>query len=167
MGSVVNYEVDLHHGLLVRVDRIPIGHQWWPAKASFRLLGPDDESRNHEFTSLFLGDGSAATPPDGVEAELVWAGLGGEADMAGKQVRGKGVVVRMLMQPASFFSAARTLAPRLAEQGAVFLVVIVDGPDEGQFLLPGQRTAMIPVFTVSGPEGASSSAHSPVREAGS
>jgi hypothetical protein len=137
----------------VRVDRIPIGHQWWPTKASFRLLGPDDESRDHEFTSLFLGDGSPATPPGGVEAELVWAGLGGEADLAGKNLSGKGVVVRMLMKPASFFSTARTLAPQLAEQGAAFLVVIVDGPDEGQFLLPGQRTSTIPVFTVSGPEG--------------
>ncbi len=70
-----------------------------------------------------------ATPPGGVVAELVYVGPGGEADYAGKDVRGKLVLAEVSYAPATPEKA------RIAwEHGALGMVLMNWGPAEYQYI---------------------------------
>jgi hypothetical protein len=52
-----------------------------------------------KFDSVRAAAGMASTPPGGLDLELVWAGLGSEADFIGRDVKGKAVLIQDLLTP--------------------------------------------------------------------
>jgi hypothetical protein len=134
----------------VALPEIKLGPQWHPVRLALTL---EAGGQSITLKSAFIGDGSPATPSDGLDVPLVWGGMGSDADLAGKDVRGKAVVMRSLPKPASFFSTGRSVGSAMTKRGAAMVIVIEDGSPEGQFLLPGQRTSGVPVFTVASADG--------------
>src|SRR6185295_7863053 len=63
---------------------------------------------------------TASTPPDGLEWDLVWAGTGTAADFAGRDVRGKAVLIQDIPLPGDIRHSAQLdrVVERAFEKGA-------------------------------------------------
>ena len=59
-----------------------------------------------KFSSLLPALGSAATAPGGIEMEPVWVGLGTSGDFAGRDVRGKAVIIHAMLAPGEMGQSA-------------------------------------------------------------
>jgi peptidase M28-like protein len=55
--------------------------------------------KTYNFKSARPAEGMASTPPDGLDLDLVWAGTGTAADFAGRDVKGKAVLIQDLLTP--------------------------------------------------------------------
>jgi hypothetical protein len=69
--------------------------------------------------------GRVTTPPGGLELEAVWVGLGTEADFAGRDVKGKLVVIYSVPTPAVISHSATWLGAgeRAAKRGAAAVAI--------------------------------------------
>ena len=83
---------------LVNIERpaFDLPPQWFPIDWDVTATGG---GKTLTFSSLRPALGSAPTPPNGLEAEAVWVGLGTAADFAGREVRGKAVVIHTMLSP--------------------------------------------------------------------
>jgi hypothetical protein len=113
--------------------------QWFPTAWSFRASG---SGKTLTFKTVQAGRGSRATPPGGVDLDAVWVGLGTEADFAGRDVKGKLVVLHSFPMPSVVgHSAGYNGAMRRAvEKGAAAILINV--------AIPGNL-----LTAVSAPEG--------------
>jgi len=59
-----------------------------------------------KFSSVLPARGSAATPVGGIEMEPVWVGLGTAGDFAGRDVRGKAVIIHAMLAPGEMGQSA-------------------------------------------------------------
>ena len=74
-----------------------LGPQWTPSKdweVSFASGG-----KSYSFKSARPAQGMPSTPPGGLELDLVWAGTGTAADFAGRDVKGKAVLIQDILTP--------------------------------------------------------------------
>jgi hypothetical protein len=65
-----------------------------------------DGTKTLTFKSLNPAVGSSPTPPEGLEAEAVWVGLGSAADFMGRDVRGKAVLILSILEPGNMGESA-------------------------------------------------------------
>ena len=97
---------------------------------------------------------SVATPPEGVELEAVYVGLGTEADFRGRDVRGKAVFILSIPEPGVLIYSARVInSVKRAEENdaaAAFIVIAIPGNFTTQ-LWP--RGAKIPNFSMGQEDG--------------
>ena len=97
--------------------------QWFPVDWNVSATGG---GKTLTFPSLRPALGSAATPPNGLDLDAVWVGLGTAADFQGREVRGKAVVIHTMLSPgqmgqsAIFDGAFR----RASEAGAAAIVTV-------------------------------------------
>ncbi|HSW29350.1 MAG TPA: M28 family peptidase [Longimicrobiales bacterium] len=76
--------------LTYRIERRPLDEPTWDVTSgSVRIVGDGAPLVRLETNRNLVAINSYATPPGGVEAEVVDVGHGAEADFAGKEVRGK------------------------------------------------------------------------------
>jgi hypothetical protein len=71
--------------------------QWMPSKdwsVAFTSGG-----RDYTFTSARPAQGMASTPPGGLTLDLVWGGNGTAADLAGRDLKGKAVLIQDILTP--------------------------------------------------------------------
>ena len=119
--------------------------QWFPIKADVSVSAND---RTLKFETLQVGRGAGATPAGGIDLDVVWAGLGSEADFLGKDVKGKLVVLKSYPTPSVVGHSAgwNGAFQRAADKGAAAVVV--------NLAIPGNvRTAMgaarqLPTFSI-------------------
>jgi hypothetical protein len=78
--------------------------QWFPLDWDVTASGG---GRTVTFPSLRPALGSAPTPSAGLDVEAVWVGLGTAADFAGRDVRGKAVVIHTMLAPGQMGQSAR------------------------------------------------------------
>jgi hypothetical protein len=97
--------------------------------------------------------GSPSTPEEGLEAELVYVGLGTPADLLGRDLRGKVAVVHSIMQPSPNSHTAENLPPELIKAGAVGCLVVMDLMEPLQFMPVGVSGPGVLGFTLNGIEG--------------
>jgi hypothetical protein len=105
-----------------------------------------------------LASGTKPTPPEGVTAEAIWVGVGGAADLAGRDVKGKAVIIYSTFVPggrshsasdrAGLFNS-NTLA---AQAGAALIIDVMAVPGNGQFQ-PEGGVASVTQKTLSQDEG--------------
>jgi hypothetical protein len=97
--------------------------QWFPADWDVSASGG---GQTLTFSSLRPALGSKATPPTGLEADAVWVGLGTAADFAGRDVRGKAVVIHTMLAPGQMGQSAISEAAykRASEAGAAAILTI-------------------------------------------
>src|SRR5262249_43469894 len=105
--------------------------QWFPKKFEFSAKAA---GKTAQFTTVRPTIGSVPTPADGIDAEAVWVGLGTEGDFAGRDVRGKVVVVQSMPMPGvvAHSAAYNGSAQRAAERGAAAILVNIAIPGNYQ-----------------------------------
>ena len=109
-------------------------------------------------TTIFPASGTKVPPAEGITAEAVWLGVGGEADFAGRNVAGKAVIIYSTFVPggrshsasdrAGLFNS-NTLA---AQKGAAMIINVMAVPGNGQFQPEGGVTGTTQM-TISQDEG--------------
>ena len=142
----------------IRLEPVNGGPQWWPLSWQVTLLGDPaygegtrDLQLQSAFPALHLGEGEMSV--SGLEAELVYVGLGQDVDLVGKDIDGKIAVVRSVLQADPFFQSARGVAAGLVAAGAAGIITIVDGPGNHQYALENMGSTEIPCFLVGGLDG--------------
>lgn len=141
----------------VRVEDVPRSPQWWPLEWEVTLLGDPaygDGTRDYVFTSAFPAEPSPSTPERGLEAELVYVGLGRPVDLVGRDLKGKIAVLLSRVAQSTFAHSGRGVPPSLVEAGAVGVLTLVNTPGNLLFKLQGTGAPPVPAFTLGGEDGA-------------
>jgi len=129
----------------VRLDSVPLDPQWTLRALSLSLVGgsaPGIPATDLVLESAMAGFGSPSTPPEGLEAPLVYVGLGTAADLRGRDLRGKIALVHGRTLGGAHLNTGESALSRIVREGrAVGVLVIVDQPGNGQ------------VLTRNGPDG--------------
>lgn len=107
-------------------------------------------SKTLTFSSLLPALGSATTPAGGVEMEPVWVGLGTAGDFAGRDVRGKAVIIHAMLAPGEMGQSANTEGAFARAIGAGAGAVIgIWGYFDNMAVWQGFRTGAINVQSAS------------------
>ena len=128
----------------VRIQSLNLGPQWMPQSweasvgSGGKIVRLDSAQPDY---------GSAGTPPTGLDLEAVYAGLGSEADFAGKDVRGKAVFTFTMLGFKPEDAAKRADAKGAA---AIFEVNMLPGNMRYQAYPSGTNA---PAFTVGSDDG--------------
>jgi hypothetical protein len=128
----------------VRLQRIPLAPQWMPRSWKVSAQG---SGKRLELTSAQPFYRSSGTPPDGLDLEAVYVGLGSEADFAGRDVRGKAVFT-FSMPGLPDEQALRRADSKGAS--AIFDVVMLPGNLRYQAYPSGTKA---PAFSLGGEDG--------------
>ena len=119
--------------------------QWFPTGWELSMASGGTSTR---FDTARPATGSVATPTSGLDLDAVWVGLGTAADFAGRDVKGKLVIIQSMPMPgvvshsASYNGSAR----RAAENGAAAVVLNVAIP--GNFQVQIGFNTGVPTFTM-------------------
>lgn len=141
----------------VRVEPVGRGAQWWPTEWELSLIGDPSYgpgTRDYVFASAFPAEPSPATPPTGLEAELVYVGLGRPVDLVGRNLRGKIAVVLTTPAQSTFSHTGRGAAQQLVDAGAIGVITIVNVPGNLLFHIQGTGSDKAPCFTLGGDDAA-------------
>jgi hypothetical protein len=97
--------------------------QWFPSDWNYTFTAA---GKSYTFKSVNPSLNSPATRAGGVDLDVVWVGEGTEADFAGRDVKGKAVLIHSIPAPGSMgHSAAYTGAmARASDKGAAAIGVI-------------------------------------------
>ena len=97
--------------------------QWFPTAWDMTASGG---GQSLKFATALPALGSAATPPNGLDVDAVWVGLGTAADFAGRDVRGKAAVIHTMLAPGQMGQSALFEAAfkRANEAGAAAIVAV-------------------------------------------
>jgi hypothetical protein len=119
--------------------------QWFPTQFAFSA---QSSGRVATFATVRPLIGSPATPPAGIDSEAVWVGLGTEGDFAGRDVRGKVVVIQSMPMPGvvAHSAAYNGSAKRAAERGAVAVLVNIAIP--GNYQVAAFFNSGLPSFSI-------------------
>ena len=135
----------------VKEQSFPLPPQWHPVK--WNVSSGADRGPAHQFSSAFPFTNSPGTASGGIELDVAYVGLGRAADFAGRNVRGKAVLVFSTPAPgvrdhsAEWFGALE----RAQEQGAAAMLVVLG--------LPGNLTSImrnptkVPAFSLGQEDG--------------
>ena len=101
----------------------PLPAQWFPADWS---IGFAVGGATRTFKSALPALRSAATPAGGLDLEVVWVGTGTSADFAGRDVKGKAVMIHSFPAPGSMGHSAsyERAMSRAQEKGAAAIGVV-------------------------------------------
>ena len=97
--------------------------QWFPTDWTYTFTAA---GKSYTFKSVNPSLGSPGTPPAGLDLDVVWVGTGTAADFAGRDVKGKAVLIHSIPAPGSMgHSAAYEHAmSRAFEKGAAAIGVV-------------------------------------------
>jgi len=126
-----------------------VGPQWKPESwtISFGAGG-----RTFELESARPPQGAESTPAGGLDYELVWLGMGSQADYIGRDVRGKAVLILDIPRPGTLRHSIRTegSVARAFEQGAAAVGIVYGISDN---FAVWQRTSGRPGFNLGYQDG--------------
>jgi hypothetical protein len=97
--------------------------QWFPTDWNYTFTAG---GKSYTFKSVNPSLDSPATPPAGLDLDVVWVGTGTAADFAGRDVKGKAVLIHSIPAPGSMGHSAayeRAMA-RAFEKGAAAIGVV-------------------------------------------
>lgn len=140
------------------VERFPyvLPHDWRPTSFSASYTTANGQSVS--LATVFPVADTKATGPQGLTAEAIWVGVGSGADLLGRDVKGKAVIIYSTFVPGGRSHSASDRAglfnanTRAAELGAAVIVNVMGVPGNGQFQPEGGNT-QVPHFTLSQDEG--------------
>ena len=121
--------------------------QWFPTSWSLTATG---SGQTLAFRTLRAS--GTALPPGGLDLEPVWVGLGTEADFAGRDVKGKLVIIWSEPTPGVISNSAEWMgsAKRAQEKGAAAVLINLAIPGNYSIqVAPSPRSATgLPTFTM-------------------
>ena len=100
--------------------------------------------------SAFPQPGGASIPGGSLTAPVVYVGHGTDADLAGRDVKGKIAVVRVRPEPSLFGAGEQGVALKLAKLGAAGVINAIEGPGNAQYIDPRFACGAAPCFMVGG-----------------
>ena len=101
--------------------------------------------------SAFPQPGGATIPGGTLTAPVVYVGHGTDADLAGRDVRGKIAIVHVRPEPSLFGSAEQGVAAKLVDKlGAVGVINAIEGPGNAQYIDGRFACGKAPCFIVGG-----------------
>jgi Peptidase family M28/PA domain len=137
------------------VERYNIaGTMWVPQSWRLQILAdPAFGAGTADVTlqSAFPQPGGASIRGGTLTAPLVYVGHGTDADLAGRDVRGKIAVIRLRPEPSLFGSAEQGVAAKLVDKdGAIGVINAVEGPGNAQYIDPRFACGKAPCFIIGG-----------------
>jgi hypothetical protein len=112
----------------VRMQYFDLPPQWFALDWEVKATG---SGQTLAFKTAFPGGRSVATPPSGLDLEIVWVGAGTELDFAGRDVKGKVAFLSSFPTPSANIHTASTngAMERAAQKGAaaVLLNIYIPG----------------------------------------
>jgi hypothetical protein len=153
----VKYMVDEFKRLGLKVYDVPytLPTDWRPTGWSASYESKDGHI---DLATIFVASGTKPTPAEGITAEAVWVGVGAESDFAGKDVKGKAVIIYSVFVPGGRSHSASDRAnlfnsnARAAAKGAAFIIDVMAVPGNGQFQ-PEGGIRTVTQMTLSQDEG--------------
>lgn len=139
----------------IHLQSVTMPPQTWPDKASVTLLADPaagENTRDYQFRSMMPQPRSPGTGPGGITAELAYVGYGRDIDLAGKDLDGKGAVLRARPVQGGY-SSVLGIPDRLAQAGASFVIVIYDIAIDVQVYNPALSGTLVPTFAIADYEG--------------
>ncbi|MBW2271465.1 MAG: M28 family peptidase [Deltaproteobacteria bacterium] len=125
----------------VELTPVPLEPQWTLREVGLTLRAGEGDS-SVPLASAMAGYGSPSTPPEGIEAPLVYVGLGTPADLRDRDLKGKIALVHSRALAGASFHTGESAVSRIVAAGdAVGVIVMVDQPGNAQ------------VLTRNGPDG--------------
>jgi hypothetical protein len=97
--------------------------QWFPVDWEVTASGG---GKSLSFTTARPALGAAPIPPAGLDVDAVWVGLGTAPDFAGRDVRGKAVVIHSMLAPGQMGQSAifEAAFKRAADAGAAAIIAV-------------------------------------------
>jgi hypothetical protein len=130
------------------------GTMWVPQSWRVQILGDPafgPGTADVTLQSAFPQPGGATIPGGVLTAPVVYVGHGTDADLAGRDVRGKIAVVHVRPEPSLFGAAEQGVAARLVEKGgAVGVINAIEGPGNAQYFDGRFACGKAPCFIVGG-----------------
>lgn len=129
---------------------------WIPQSWQVQLLGDPAFGAGTQAVTLqsaFPQPGGATIPGGGLVAPVIFVGRGTDADLAGRDVKGKIAVVHIRPEPSLFGSAEQGVAAKLVEKGALGVINAVEGPGNAQYIDTRFACGKAPCFMVGGQDG--------------
>jgi hypothetical protein len=119
--------------------------QWFPTRSEFVATSG---GKTLHFESARPATGTVSTPSGGLDLDVAWVGLGTAADFAGRDVKGKLVIVQSMPMPGvvSHSAVYNGAARRAADNGAAAVVLNVAIP--GNFQVQIGFNTGVPTFTM-------------------
>ncbi|HEX7136219.1 MAG TPA: M28 family peptidase [Vicinamibacterales bacterium] len=109
----------------VRLDEYPLPPAWFPTSWQVRVSQAGNTVTLRTAHPVLR---ASATPPAGLDLDAVYVGLGTPADFAGRDVRGKAVIIYSVPTPSALNHSARTDgAMKIAEDRGAAAILIVLG----------------------------------------
>jgi hypothetical protein len=101
----------------------PLSPQWFPTDWDYTFTA---SGKSYTFKSVNPSLNSPATPAGGLDLDVVWVGTGTAADFAGRDVKGKAVLIHAIPTPGSMGHSAvyEGAMARAAERGAAAIGVV-------------------------------------------
>jgi len=129
---------------------------WMPQSWQVQLLGDPAFGAGTQAVTLqsaFPQPGGATIQGGSLVAPVVFVGRGTDADLAGRDVKGKIAVVHIRPEPSLFGSAEQGVAAKLVEKGALGVINAVEGPGNAQYIDTRFACGKAPCFMVGGQDG--------------
>jgi Peptidase family M28/PA domain len=140
-----------------KVERFPIAVPMWTPKSWRVQLNGDDAfgagSANVILTSAFPQPGGTSIAGGSITAPVVFAGHGTDADLAGRDVKGKIAVIHVRPEPSLFGSAEQGAAARVVAHGAIGVIEAVEGPGNALYFDTRFAAGATPAFMTGGQDG--------------
>lgn len=132
------------------------GPMWVPQSWKLEVVGDAAFGAGRSSVTLqsaFPQPGGATIPGGMLTAPVVFVGRATEADLAGRDVKGKIAIVRVRPEPSLFGSAEQGAAARAVERGAVGVINAIEGPGNALYIDPRFACGKAPCFMVGGQDG--------------
>ena len=115
------------------------------------------QQKSAPLLTLYPVNETPPTPVGGITAEAVWVGLGTPADLVGRDVKGKAVIIYSFPLPGGRSQSSSVFGANAAalKAGAAFIINVVGIPGNGQFNPEGadEGPTAVPTMTLSQDEG--------------
>jgi hypothetical protein len=126
---------------------------WVPQTWQLQVLGDPAFGAGTETVTLqsaFPQPGGVSIPGGTLTAPVVYVGHGTDADLAGRDLKGKIAVVRVRPEPSLFGAGEQGVAARLVEKGAAGVINAIEGPGNAQYIDPRFACGKSPCFMIGG-----------------
>lgn len=136
------------------LERYPIaGTMWVPQTWQLQIVGDPAFGAGTQTVTLqsaFPQPGGASIPGGTLTAPVVYVGHGSDADLAGRDLKGRIAVVRVRPEPSLFGAGEQGVAARLVENGAAGVINAIEGPGNAQYIDPRFACGTSPCFMIGG-----------------
>lgn len=154
--DAVTFMGDQWEKLGLKVQRVDFINPtvWLPRKWEGGYITP---AKSAPLLTLYPDNETVGTPAGGITADAIWVGIGTPADLIGRDVKGKAVIIYSFLLPGGRSQSAGVFGANDAavKAGAAMIIDVVGVPGNGQFDPEGapRGPSAIPTMTLSQDEG--------------